>query len=219
MNINKKVIIGSLIGCIFGATVGYSTSVVSLPHTFTAGTPIKASEVNANFSSLAQEILNIKNTVNLNKSSDFSEAVVSPLNATVGSTVMVGSKSFIIKQKMGLEDLITGKKYTLNYPEPTSGANTGFVAINCKGFSDGSLIVRGGIGEKFTSYVSLFGRNYVPGGFDLQSQVVVVVYIQLTNNLCAYVETERNTDYSHATASQMIDTAVEIQRYISVQAL
>jgi hypothetical protein len=153
-SMNKKIIIGTLMGCLFGATVGYSASVVSLPHTFTAGTSIKASEVNANFSALAQEIANTKDSIGLNKSSDFTETAITPTSAAVGSTVTVGSKSYIIKQSVGLEDPITGKKYTLNYPKLSSDTLSGFAYyVSC---SDGNLgqglAVRAGNGGIFTSY-------------------------------------------------------------------
>ena len=107
---NKKIIIGTLIGCLFGATVGYSASVVNLPHTFTAGTSIKASEVNANFAALSQEISNLKSTTNFSKSTNFSESVLTPITAAVGSTVTVGGKSFEIKQKIAIEDPIKQKE-------------------------------------------------------------------------------------------------------------
>ena len=68
-SMNKKIVIGTLMGCLFGATVGYSASVINVPHTFTAGTSIKASEVNANFVALSQRIsdINIKSGVNCNE--------------------------------------------------------------------------------------------------------------------------------------------------------
>ena len=155
---NNKIIIGTLVGCLLGATVGYSASVITLPHTFAAGTPIKASEVNANFSALAQEIAKIKNPVSLNKSSDFSEVAIAPIGAIVGSTVILDSTIFTIKQKMGVEDIITGKKYTLNYPVLTSSTTTpAFKAANCSQMIVENLVLRAANhGNKFTSYVALY---------------------------------------------------------------
>jgi gas vesicle protein len=83
---NKKIIMGTLIGCFFGATVGYSAAVINVPHTFTAGTSIKASEVNANFAALAQDIASVKNSVSLYKSSDFSETLISPISTTASNS-------------------------------------------------------------------------------------------------------------------------------------
>lgn len=207
---NKKVIIGTLFGCLFGATVGYSASVINLPHTFTAGTTIKASEVNANFSALAQEIASVKNSATLNVSSDFTEMAITPISAAVGSTVVVGSQSFVIKQKVGIEDPITGKKYTLNYPQLASNTSIFTATTSCKTLFDTNIAVRLGNGNGFTSYVSY--RIGVTPPLTSNTQI----YIQ-TNNLCTAVNIEQGADATHATASAMIGRATELMKYISVQ--
>ena len=177
---NKKIIIGTLIGCLFGATVGYSASVVNLPHTFTAGTSIKASEVNANFSALAQEIANTKDSIGLNKSSDFTETAITPTNAAVGSTVTVGSKSYIIKQVSNIEDPITGKKYTLNYPVQIGALDgMGVMATNCRGLIDTELAVKVGNGSGFTSYV--YYKMLTVSTYSAS----VGIRLQVSSNLCA----------------------------------
>lgn len=214
---NSKIIISTLIGCLLGATVGYSASVVSLPHTFTAGTPIKASEVNANFSALAQEIASVKGSTNLNKASSFTEVMIEPINAAVGSTVMVGSKSFVIKQEVGLQDPITGKKYTLNYPKLSTDSGIG-VSYYIDGYcSDGHLgngiAIREGKSNIFTSYVGLRGK-YVTE--ILQPFTITFISVKLSNNLCAEVRLEQ-TDFNYDAASTIISRATELQKYISVQ--
>jgi hypothetical protein len=208
-SMNKKIIIGTLMGCLFGATVGYSASVINLPHTFTAGTAIKASEVNANFSALAQEIASVKNSAPLNASSDFTEMAITPISAVVGSTVVVGSQSFVIKQKVGLEDPITGKKYTLNYPQLASITSVFTATTSCKTLFDTNIAVRLGNGNGFTSYVSYHSASTIPTS-DTR------IYIQI-KNICTSVSIEQGADATHATATAMIDRATELQKYISVQ--
>lgn len=216
---NKKIIVGTLLGCIFGATVGYSASVVSLPNTFTAGTAIKASEVNANFSALAQEIMSVKSSVGLNqKSSDFAEMTVTPVSTTVGSTITVGSNSYLIKQKTGIEDPITGKSYTLNYPKliRTGTSDIGITTNNCKVMTNG-LVLRSNSGNSFKSYIALSGRLY---DNDIGGMYAVFVYtnIQVSDNLCVSLMTDGTEKVmTHARISPMIDSATELQKYISVQ--
>ena len=212
MNTNKKIIIGTLMGCIFGATVGYSASVVSLPHTFTAGTPIKASEVNANFAALSQEISNLKSTANFSKSTIFSESVLTPITAAVGSTVTVGGKSFEIKQKVAIEDPITGKKYTLNYPIGTEG-NVSIRVLSCDaGISDNAQVIRLGYGNGFTSYVYLHSF-----ASDLISSFYTGIHIALSKNVCVSFTVERFLESSHTVVTSMINRAEELQKYISVK--
>lgn len=211
---NKKVIIGTLMGCLFGATVGYSASVINLPHTFTAGTPIKASEVNANFAALAQEIANVA----LHKSSDFAEIAVTPVSAAIGSTITVGAKSYVMKQRVGLEDIVTGKKYRFNYlGSPSAGVgNTEavFYTADCKAIVEYNVVVRVVNGNGFTSYVILSSIT----DYNASSPAISVgVYVQLTNNICAIVGGESSFDFSHATESALIDRVVELQKYTSVQ--
>ena len=214
MNTNKKIIIGTLMGCIFGATVGYSASVVSLPHTFTAGTPIKASEVNANFAALSQEISNLKSTANFSKSTIFSESVLTPITAAVGSTVTVGGKSFEIKQKVAIEDPITGKKYTLNYPIGTEG-NVSIRVLSCDaGISDNAQVIRLGYGNGFTSYVYLHSF-----ASDLISSFYTGIDIALSKNVCASFTVERFFESipTYTVPTSMINRAEELQKYISVK--
>lgn len=217
-SMNKKIIIGTLMGCFFGATVGYSASVVSLPHTFAAGTPIKASEVNANFSALAQEISSIKGESGINKSSNFSEATITPISAVVGSNVTIGSKDFVIKQKAGIEDPITGKKYTVNYPESIHPTMGGLLYItSCKVLAGTKLIVKAGVGSGFTSYVTYDGKD--SGGISGGS---MQVYIQLSPNICLLPSSGNEftvSSFSNAATSLVIDSAIELQKYISVQEL
>lgn len=53
---NTRVIVGVVAGCFLGASVvGYSAA-IGLPYTFSSGSPIKASEVNANFKSLSDRL-------------------------------------------------------------------------------------------------------------------------------------------------------------------
>lgn len=213
---NSKIIISTLIGCLLGATVGYSASVVSLPHTFKAGTPIKASEVNANFSALSQEIAQIKNPVNLSKSSDFSEVVITPTSAVVDSTVIVGSTSFTIKEKVGVQDIITGKKYTLHYPVlTTTGKNTAsFKASNCGQMAVENLVLRAANHDsKFTSYVALYSNYREDLPLDTAT---TIIYVQLSANLCAYVPLEQSV-FTQQAISPLINRAVELQKYIKVQ--
>lgn len=209
---NKKIIVGSLVGCIFGATVGYSASVVSLPHTFAAGTPIKASEVNANFAALGQEIASVKGMDGLSKSSDFSEKAITPIVSAVGSIITVGSKNYVIKQKAGIEDPITGKKYTLNYPEPTTGSENSavFYISNCRVFFDTNIAVRLGHGNGFTSYVA-----YHSSSNGARSSTSILIQV---NNICTHIRTDIATETTtYATVSAMIDRTTELQKYISVQ--
>ncbi len=207
---NKKVIIGTLMGCLFGATVGYSASVINLPHTFTAGTPIKASEVNANFAALAQEVASVKNTVGIKTSSDFTEMAITPIIAAVGSTITVGTKSFIIKQKSDLEDPITGKKYTLNYPD-LGGTKLSYY-VGCDSIlRANSLVVRAGNGSGFTSYVGLKSFNFP------QPSTITFLSVKFSNNLCADFEVSGDQSFNHAEVSAMIDIATELQKYISVK--
>lgn len=207
---NKKIIIGALLGCIFGATVGYSASVVNLPHTFTAGTPIKASEVNANFAALAQEIANVA----LHKSSDFAEIAVTPVSAAIGSTITVGAKSYIMKQRVGLEDIVTGKKYRFNYPSDATSSNAKFYTADCKAIVEYNVVARVVNGNGFTSYVIL---SSVTDFLSSPPSISVEVYVQLTNNICAITGYESSFDFSHATESALIDRAADLQKYISVQ--
>lgn len=214
-SMNKKIIVGTLAGCIFGATVGYSASVVSLPHTFTAGTPIKASEVNANFSALSQEISNLKNITNFGKSTEFSESVLTPISATVGSTVTVGGKSFEMKQMTAIEDLVTGKKYTLNYPSNTGDFGQARVMVaNCNARFYTELAIKVWYSSSFTSYVSLKG---FPDSNGIPSNPTTYIYVSLSNNLCASIELERSADSGHTIVNAMIERANEIQRYIAVK--
>lgn len=219
ISMNKKVIIGTLMGCLFGATVGYSSSVINVPHTFTAGTSIKASEVNANFSALAQEIANTKDSIGLNKSSDFTETAITPTNAAVGSTVTVGSKSYIIKQVSNVEDPITGKKYTLNYPVQIGAFDgMGVIAANCKGLIDTELAVKVGNGSGFTSYVYYQMFNGANSG--ASSSASVGIRLQVSSNLCASLgKSDSVADVSSVAATEMINRATELQKYISVQVL
>lgn len=214
---NSKIIISTLIGCLLGATVGYSASVVNLPHTFTAGTPIKASEVNANFSALAQEIASVKGTTHLNKSSSFTESTIEPINAAVGSTIMVGSKSFVIKQKVGIQDPITGKKYTLNYPKLSTDSIFGVNYYAHGGCADGYLgrgsVIREGKSNLFTSYVGFYGK-YLENPSFVGS--VTFISVKLSNNLCAEVGLEQ-ADLNFDGISAIINRATELQKYISVQ--
>ena len=219
-SMNKKVIVGTLVGCLFGATIGYSASAVNLPHTFTAGTPIKASEVNANFSALSQEIANVKSAALSNKSSNFSEMAITPISAAVGSTITIGSKSFVIKQQIGLGDPITGKKYTLNYPELVGAVSSSadeYVVTSCKDIipAEHGLIVRMGNGNGFTSYVALqgFANNILT---TTTKNTGMRIYIQPTdNNFCVGLRLE---EVSFGSASPAIDRATELQKYISLQA-
>lgn len=216
-SMNKKVIIGTLMGCLFGATVGYSASVVSLPHTFTAGTSIKASEVNANFSALAQEIASVKSSLSLSKSSNFTEMAITPISTAVGSMVTVDSKSFIIKQKSGIEDPITGKKYILNYPVPSAPSDndsTSIMATNCKSLMDNEIVVSLGNGNGFTSYV--YYKSYISTSSTPSSAAGFT--IQVSDNICAYIKpSDSATDTTRTTAIQMINRATELQKYILVQ--
>ena len=210
-SMNKKVIIGTLMGCLFGATVGYSASVVNLPHTFTAGTAIKASEVNANFSAIAQEVASIKSTVGIKTSSDFTEMAITPIVAAVGSTITVGTKSFIIKQKSDIEDPITGKKYTLNYPD--LGETKLSYYVGCDSIlRANSLVVRAGNGSGFTSYVGLKSFNYIP-----KPSTITFLSVKFSNNLCADFAVGGDQSFNHAEVSAMIDIATELQKYISVK--
>lgn len=209
-SMNKKIIIGTLMGCLLGATVGYSASVINVPHTFTAGTSIKASEVNANFAALAQEIASIKNTVSLNKSSDFSEIAISPISTTVGSTVIVDSKSFLISQQSNIEDPITGKKYTINFPVP-SGVNdtTSVMPAKCSALMDTQIVVKTGRANNFISYIYYKGYN---------NGSSVGFTIQVSDNVCIYAATSDSAiGWTHAAATQMINRVTELQKYISVQ--
>lgn len=212
MNTNKKIIIGSLMGCIFGATVGYSASVVSLPHTFTAGTPIKASEVNANFSALAHEISTIDSSLLLNRSSNFTDVSINTQSMSVGSTVTIGAKSFVIKQKSNIEDPITGKVYSINYPqlETETGANT--LLTGCRQHFGSSIIISRGSGNGFVSYVSYY-KSEIGGG-----STRTAFYIQ-TNNLCTSLTIENGMDLTRTTAVGMMNRAIELQKYIFVQEL
>lgn len=211
---NKKIIVGTLLGCLFGATVGYSASVVTLPHTFTAGTAIKASEVNANFSALAQEIASIKDSVSLSKSSDFTVMAIAPVSAVVGSTITIGTKNFTLKQKPNIEDPITGKKYTLNYP--AAATDVVVRAGKCPAFIDSEIAVKMGSGNGFTSYV--YYTLYNDSG--VSSQAGAGIKIQLTDNLCAYTGgLDTSSDISRSAAVELISRVTELQRYISVQAL
>ncbi len=204
---NKKIIICTLMGCLFGATVGYSASVVNLPHTFAAGTSIKASEVNANFAALAQEIADIKETVSLNKYSAFTEMEIAPISTLVGSTITLGSNSFIIKQLKG-EDPLTGKKYTLTYPSVMTGDGYTVFSTNCKALLDTQMAIRLGKGNGFTSYVSYYSSSN--GSPDTR------IYIQV-GDFCTLVPIEKGKYGGYTEAKGMIDRATEAQRYISVQ--
>ncbi len=213
-SMNKKIIVGTLAGCIFGATVGYSASVVSLPHTFTSGTPIKASEVNANFSALAQEISKTNSSLILNKSSNFTEVATSSVNVAVGSVITVGSKNFVIKQKTGIEDPITGKRYNLNYPqESDSESGLAIFVTTCRQHFGTNIIVRLGLGAGFNNYVAYYRRSDI--GYE---STHTNFYIQI-DNLCASLMLENSVDLTRTTALAMMDRAIDLQKYISVQEL
>ena len=223
MNTNKKIIIGSVMGCILGATVGYSASVVSLPHTFTAGTPIKASEVNANFSALAQEISKIKTATSFNTVTDFSEISLTPVNAAVNSTIVVGTENFTMKQKTDITDPITGKKYTLNYPSLSSNTLSDISYFvdggTCKeGRLGRGLAVRAGNSGTFTSYVGVYGK-YVGSSSGLAPFQFVnsFISVKVGNNLCAEFHLEQQNDFNNVTLSAIINRALELQKYVSVK--
>lgn len=221
MNTNKKIIIGSLMGCIFGATVGYSASVINLPHTFTAGTVIKASEINANFSALAQEISKVKTASSFNTVTDFSEILITPVNAAVNSTIVVGTESFIMKQKTDITDPITGKKYTLNYPSLSSNtlSDISYFADGgtCKeGRLGRGLAVRAGNSGTFTSYVGVYGKYVGNVGTTPFQSTVSFVSVKLGNNLCAEFGLEQ-ADFNNVTVNAMINRALELQKYVSVK--
>ena len=140
MNTNKKIIIGSLMGCIFGATVGYSASVVSLPHTFKSGTPIKASEVNENFMALAQSIENLKNANVLNKSSSFVEENYTTIDSVTNSTITQEGINYLIRQ-LEFQDPITGNKYIMKYPA-AKDRRIALYTANCSSYRGSELIVK-----------------------------------------------------------------------------
>lgn len=209
-NMNKKIIVGSLVGCVFGATVGYSASVVSLPHTFVSGTPIKASEVNANFSALAHDISTLDSSLLLNRSSNFTDVSINTQSMPVGSTVTIGGKSFIIKQKSNIEDPITGKVYTINYPQVETESGGVTFVTGCRQHVGTSIIISRGSGNGFVNYISYY-KSEISGGFTRTA-----FYIQ-TNNLCTSLTIENGVDLTRTTAVAMMNRAIELQKYIFVQ--
>ena len=220
-SMNRKNIFGVLMGCFLGATVGYSASVVSVPHTFTAGTAIKASEVNANFVALSQRIsdINIKSGVNFNRSSSFSEGNITPVSASIGSIITNGSKSYIIKQISGIEDPITGKVYTVKYPAPKIGSSEGRISFTLANCQIGKFIVKGGFINGANAYVSLSEAYYNenPSLAEMSSNLYIEV-----GNLCGSIFIENNAfneaaKLNNQVASGMADRATDLMKYIVVQ--
>lgn len=89
----------TLIMC-FAATFSISVNADSLPHTFSAGTPAKAEEVNQNFSHLEQRIQNLEEP----SDSSITEGVKQPITGTVsiysGDTKTVHGKNTLFSTEL-----------------------------------------------------------------------------------------------------------------------
>lgn len=223
MNTNKKIIIGSLMGCIFGATVGYSASIVSLPHTFTAGTPIKASEVNENFTALANSIESLKtNNGYTTKSSSFVEENLTAIEPVVGTTVNTNNNSYLIKQ-LDFESPITGKKYSLKYPSNKKSSSTiSLYATNCLASRTNQLIVKQINVDGAKIYLSL-ANSLITLSDSITGGTRTNIYIQI-GDICGDIWVE-NSDilsvdkYSKVETDKFIARATELSKYIYVKSL
>ncbi len=220
-SMNKKIVIGTLMGCLFGATVGYSASVINVPHTFTAGTSIKASEVNANFVALSQRIsdINIKSGVNFNRSSSFSEDNITPVSASIGTIVTSGSKSYIIKEIAAIEDPMTGKIYTVKYPVVKVGSSEGDIEFTLNNCQDRGFIVKAGVVNGVNVYISLLEFSRITNGnqsANLTGEIYSSMYIQV-GNLCGKTSIDYTAMLNNQAVSGMVDRAAELMKYIVVQ--
>lgn len=222
---NKKIILAAAISCFCGVTVGYSASMLTVPHTFSAGTPIKASEMNANFAALAAEITALKTAVPLPfpKASNYSELVVTPINKNVGETVTVDGKTFTIQQSTNIADPISGSTYTIRYPKDATLTRELFISLaECTayapgyGWGDGYLIARKAqIGSR-VGYVTINGELApVPSGI---SKFSTSINFQVSGNICLSVPLEFSSEVvSRDTATIIINRATELLKYISVE--
>lgn len=223
---NKKIAILVAMSGILGVTIGYTTAVVSVPNTFVAGNTIKASEVNANFSALASEIASLKNVNTSNRSSNYSESVVTPIAGTLNSTINMSGENYTITQATGIVDPITGTTYSLTYPATSVGGLGPIVArfstANCELVShenifggDALLVRKVTSSSANTSYVRMFVRSPVLSG---NVTAGVVISVQVSNSICADILTDGSTTPINAsTAAEMTDRAVNLVKYIAVQ--
>ncbi|MDE2420859.1 MAG: hypothetical protein KGO49_06730 [Gammaproteobacteria bacterium] len=143
--------IGTITGCLFGATLGYCTTSGLIPYTFSAGTPIVADQVNTNFQSLATAISNLQTTVG-------------KLNGSVAltSTDLVGTYSMNY-----LQNELHGQTGSGGYAEVDSYTSGGTVTLN----SDGTGTMTG-INETGTN-LTISGGNTSIGQGSVQGTAAV----------------------------------------------
>lgn len=139
----KNIVIAALLGSVFGVTVGYSAANFSVPHTFVAGTAIKASEVNENFAAVTAQLSALTDKQNAYRAPNYAESSVAPVSATVGTVVPVVVNGIpgtaTVFQLTNIKDDFTDKTYDITYAAHVEGAS---VLIRKCDSDDRSVVVR-----------------------------------------------------------------------------
>lgn len=122
-------------GFLFGLAGAVVASTVTIPHTFTSGTPAKAAEVNANFNAVKTSVNdNAARILDLEKATGIvavQELTVTPLDPVPGETVTIRGKDFTILQAE-IPKLDSDEIYVLRFPSSGASASI-FVNANYEG--------------------------------------------------------------------------------------
>lgn len=193
----KKCLLGAAIACL------NISAIAAVPHTFSAGTPAKAAEVNANFAHLdAQSSLPFKTFLDLDYSLTYT-----PVNSNPGDTVTIAGVEYATI-RTEFFDTYSGKLFRV-----TGLTKTAEISISLQGHSNSSFVAEKthlstlDIGSDIKMILSMDPHTQSPGwtGPSVDITCRVTPYFQLSSGTVLRM--------GHGLDKEQVAPIIEISQY------